>query len=72
MDFGNFFQPNIDYRGQISRAIIGALCLIVGVIISIRVELWAGLILVGIGLFTILEAVSKWCILRACGIKTKL
>ncbi len=31
-----------------------------------------GLTLVGIKLFTILEAISKWCILRACGIKTKL
>ena len=68
----NFFQPNIDYRGRVSRAIIGTLCLIGGVIISNQVEWWAGLILVGVGLFTILEAVSKWCILRACGIKTKL
>ncbi len=68
----DFFQPNIDRRGRISRAIIGALCLIAGVIISSQMKWWIGLILVGIGLFAILEVVSKWCILRACGIKTKL
>ena len=67
----NFFQYNIDYRGRVSRAVIGALCLIAGVIIYSQVE-WVGLLLVGIGLFAILEAVSKWYILRACGIKTKL
>jgi hypothetical protein len=68
----DFFQPNIDHRGRVSRAIIGTLCLVAGIVIFIQVEWWAGLILIGIGLFTILEAISKWCILRACGIKTKL
>jgi Protein of unknown function (DUF2892) len=68
----DFFQPNINHRSRVSRAIIGTLCLIAGVVIFIQVKRWIGLILVGIGLFTILEAVSKWCILRACGIKTKL
>ncbi len=68
----NFFQPNIDHKGRIFRAIIGTLCLITGVIIFSQVERWAGLILVGVGLFAIFEVVSKWCILRACGIKTKL
>ena len=24
------------------------------------------------GLFAIFEAISRWCVLRACGIKTKL
>ncbi len=67
------FQPNIDRRGRLSRAIIGVLFfLIAGVIISNQMKWWLSLILVGIGLFTILEAVCKWCILRACGIKTKL
>jgi hypothetical protein len=68
----DFFKPNIDYKGRISRAIIGILCLIAGVIISSQVEWWGGLILIVAGLFSIFEAVSKWCILRACGIKTKL
>lgn len=68
----DFFQPNIDHKGRVSRAIIGILCLIAGVVIFSQVKWWAGLILVGVGLFTIFEAMSKWCILRACGIKTKL
>jgi uncharacterized membrane protein len=68
----NFFQPNIDHKGRVSRAIIGALCLIAGVIISSQVKWWVGLILIGVGLFTIFEAISKWCILRACEIKELL
>lgn len=68
----NFFQPNIDRRGRLSRAIMGVSCLIAGVIISSQMKWWVGLILVGAGLFAIFEAISKWCIVRACGIKTKL
>jgi hypothetical protein len=33
--------------------------------------LW-GLILVVGGLFAIVEALSGWCLIRACGIKTKI
>lgn len=68
----NFFQSNIDRKGRIARAIIGVLCLIVGVIIFSQVKWWIGLILICAGLFAAFEALSKWCILRACGIKTKL
>lgn len=68
----SFFQSNIDHRGRVSRAIIGAICLIVGVILFNQVKWWVGLILIGVGLFAILEAISKWCLLRACGIKTRL
>ena len=68
----DFFQPNIDRNGRVTRAVIGALCLIAGVIIYSQVEWWVGLILVVIGLFVIFEAIGKWCILRACRIKTKL
>lgn len=66
----DFFRSNIDHHGRIARAIIGVLCLIVGVIISSQVKWWAGLILIFAGLFSMFEALSKWCILRACGIKT--
>lgn len=73
VDFGvsRFFQPNIKRHGRIARGVIGALCLIAG-IITVDYVLWLGLILVAAGLFAIYEALSGWCLARACGIKTKI
>jgi hypothetical protein len=66
-----FFKPNISRHGRIARGVIGALCLVAGIIIAGDYSLW-GLILVAAGLFAIFEAISKWCLIRACGIKTKI
>ena len=68
----NFFQSNIDRKGRIARIIIGVLCLMICIIIFSQVKWWVSLILIVAGLFALFEALSKWCILRACGIKTKL
>ena len=65
-----FFQRNLDYRGRMARGVIGSLCLIAG-IIMVDYVLWLGLILVAAGLFALFEAISGWCLVRACGIKTK-
>jgi hypothetical protein len=65
-----FFRPNLDRHGRMARGVIGALCLVAGIIVAGDISLW-GLILVAAGLFAILEATTKWCIVRACGIKTK-
>ncbi len=67
----NFFRPNLDRHGRIARGVIGTLCLIAGIIIAGDYEWWVGLILVVPGLFAIFEAISRWCVFRACGIKTK-
>jgi hypothetical protein len=66
-----FFQPNLDRHGRMARGVIGALCLIAGIIVAGDVEWWIGLIFVVAGLFAIFEAITKWCVVRACGIKTK-
>jgi len=66
-----FFQPNISHRGRMARGVIGALCLIAGIII-VDYVLWLGLVLVAAGLFAIIEAVTRWCVVRACGIRTKI
>jgi len=66
-----FFQRNIGYRGRMARGVIGALCLIAGIIVAGDVEWWIGLILVAAGLFALFEAIRGWCLVRACGIKTK-
>ena len=42
-----------------------------GIIIAGDYTLW-GLIPVIAGLFAIGEALSGWCLIRACGIRTKL
>ena len=65
-----FFRPNLDYRGRMARGVIGALCLVAGIVIAGDYSLW-GLILVAAGLFALFEAIRGWCLVRACGIKTK-
>ncbi len=53
------------------RGGIAALLLIAGGLTACFV-IWLGLVFVGIGIFTLFEAVRGWCIARACGIKTKV
>ena len=65
-----FFQPNIDSRGRVARA-IGALLLLAGAAIGFFTLPWLGVVLLLSGLFVGYEALRGWCFLRACGIKTK-
>jgi len=65
-----FFRRNINYHGRIARGVIGALCLIAGIIV-VDYVFWLGIVLVVAGLFALVEALSGWCIARACGVKTK-
>jgi hypothetical protein len=65
-----FFRRNLDYRGRMVRGVIGALCLVAGIIIAGDYSLW-GLVFVAAGLFAIFESIRGWCLVRACGIKTK-
>ena len=65
------FRPNIQRHGRIARGVIGTLCLIAGIVL-VDFILWLGLVFVAAGLFAIYEAMSGWCLARACGIKTRL
>ena len=65
-----FFRRNLDSRGRLARGVWGALLLIAGIILA-DFELWLCLVLVGCGLFAIFEAIGGWCVVRACGIRTK-
>lgn len=67
----NFFRPNIGRQGRIARGVIGAICLVAGIIIAGDYTLW-GLVPVIAGLFAIFESVRGWCLVRACGIRTKV
>jgi hypothetical protein len=66
----HFFRPNIDRHGRLARGVIGTLCLVAGIIIAGDYTLW-GLVLVAAGLFAIFESLRGWCVVRACGVKTK-
>jgi hypothetical protein len=66
-----FFRPNLDRHGRFARGVIGALCLIAGIIV-VDYVLWLGLVLVVAGLFAVFESLRGWCLMRACGIKTKI
>jgi hypothetical protein len=65
-----FFKANLDRNGRMARGVMGALCLIAGIIL-VDFSLWLGLIFVVAGLFAIAESVSGWCVARACGIRTR-
>jgi len=66
-----FFSPNISFHGRMARGVLGAVCLIAGIIMADYL-LWLCLVLVAIGLFAIFEAVRGWCLARACGIRTRM
>jgi hypothetical protein len=66
-----FFKPNIDRRGRFARAIYGAVC-IVGGGFALDWKLWVAVLLFIAGLFGIFEALRGWCVMRACGVKTRM
>jgi len=66
-----FFARNLDSRGRWIRGIGGALLLIGGAA-TCRHIAWAGVALMIAGAFMIFEALRGWCLMRACGIKTRL
>lgn len=66
-----FFARNIDHNGRLVRG-FGALALIVGAGFGFTTSIWFGIVLLVAGLFVAFEALRGWCVLRACGIRTKL
>ena len=66
-----FFRRNLEFRGRLVRGVLGTLALIAGIILA-DFHLWVCLGLVAFGLFAIFEAVHGWCLMRACGIRTKV
>lgn len=65
------FAPNIKRAGRLVRA-LSALALFVAAGFGFRESVWLGLALAALGAFVAFEALRGWCLLRACGIKTKL
>ena len=65
-----FFAKNLQTSGRIIRGISGLLLLIGGVVACAYV-LWLGILIILSAGFVLFEAVRGWCIMRACGIKTR-
>jgi hypothetical protein len=65
------FSRNIDNKGRLIRG-LGALVLLVGAGFGFTISVWLGLGLLAAGVFVGFEALRGWCVMRACGIKTRL
>ena len=65
------FARNIRNSGRLVRG-LGALALLIGAGIGFFVSIWLGVALAVSGVFVLFEALRGWCVLRACGIKTRL
>ena len=66
-----FFSPNLETRGRLVRGAGGAIFVAGGGVLC-GVNLLLAVILIISGGFMLFEAVRGWCVMRACGIKTKL
>ena len=65
------FSRNISNTGRLVRG-LGALALLLGAGIGFFVSIWLGVVLAVSGVFVLFEALRGWCVLRACGLKTRL
>ncbi len=65
------FSRNISNTGRLVRG-LGALALLLGAGIGFFVSIWLGVALAVSGVFVLFEALRGWCLLRACGLKTRL
>ncbi len=66
-----FFAPNIDRKGRLIRALYGCVMVISGWLLQRARHPGLGVAAILAGGFAWLEAVRGWCVVRACGIKTK-
>ncbi len=65
------FARNLSNTGRLARG-LGAVALLIGAGFGFFVSIWLGVALAVSGGFVLFEALRGWCVLRACGIKTRL
>jgi hypothetical protein len=66
-----FLAPNLQTEGRSARKVT-ALVFLVAAVVSVSFSRRLSLLLLAAALFTFFEAMRGWCVLRACGIKTKV
>lgn len=65
------FARNLSNTGRLVCG-LGAVGLLIGAGFGFFVSIWLGVALAVSGVFVLFEALRGWCVLRACGIKTRL
>jgi len=66
-----FFKPNLQRKGRVVRGVLGLL-LAIGAGVAFWLQSWLGWLLLVAAGFILFEATRGWCVVRACGIKTKM
>ena len=66
-----FFAPNIGGQGRLVRALYGCAMISAGWLLHLSSHPGLGVAAILAGGFAWLEASRGWCIVRACGVKTK-
>ncbi|MBV8969333.1 MAG: DUF2892 domain-containing protein [Verrucomicrobia bacterium] len=66
-----FFNPNLESKGRVVRGLTSIIFFTGALLVFPSCYPLAVLLLMG-GLFVLFEAIRGWCVLRACGIRTKL
>lgn len=67
----SFFRPNLGTGGRLVRG-VGALALALAGAVMVFKMLVLGLVLLVSAAFVLYEALRGWCVMRACGIRTKI
>ena len=67
----SLFSRNISNTGRLVRGFV-AVALLLGAGLGFFVSIWPGVALAVSGVFVLFEALRGWCVLRACGLKTRL
>jgi len=65
-----FLQSNLERKGRVVR-LAWAVLLAGASVWGFAVSIWLGGLLAAGAVFALFEAARGWCVLRACGIKTK-
>jgi len=66
-----FWKPNLDRRGRLVRA-VGGVVLLAGAALAWEGAEPVAIVLAAGAVFCLVEALRGWCLLRACGLKTRL
>ena len=70
-DMKRFFSPNIGTTGRVLRGVWAFLFFAGAGMAFFFYWIVPGILLAVAGVFTLFEAVRGWCVLRACGVKTR-
>jgi hypothetical protein len=65
------FARNITNAGRALRGAMGVL-LLLGGLYALMHLVWLGVVILLCAAFVLFEAIRGWCVVRACGIKTRI